>query len=47
MLTTVLALSVFVSACLILFSIAWNQAPDEQDATDEEREIALLQFYRP
>ena len=47
MLDTILVLTVFVIVHAILFAIAWKQAPDEQDLSDEEREVALLGFYHP
>ena len=47
MLETILLITVFVIVHAIFFAIAWKQAPDEQDLSDEEREAALLGFYHP
>ena len=47
MLNTILFLTVFVIVHVVFFAIAWKQAPDEQDLSDEEREAALLRFYHP
>ncbi|MFN8385391.1 MAG: hypothetical protein U0V48_01850 [Anaerolineales bacterium] len=47
MLVNILLISFFVIAYLVIFSIAWNQAPDEENLSDEEREAALTGFYHP
>lgn len=47
MLVNILLVAVFVIAYLVIFSIAWNQAPDEENLSDEEREAALTGFYHP
>lgn len=47
MLNTILLITVFVIVHVIFFTIAWKQAPDEQDLSDEEREAALWKFYHP
>lgn len=47
MLVNILLISFFVIAYLVIFSIAWNQVPDEENLSDEEREAALTGFYHP
>lgn len=47
MLDTILLITLFMIVNAIFFVIAWKQAPDEQDLSDEEREAALLGFYHP
>jgi hypothetical protein len=47
MLNTILLISIFVIVHIVFFAIAWKQAPDEQNITDEEREAALMSFYHP
>jgi hypothetical protein len=47
MLTNILIIAFFVTAYLVIFSIAWNQAPDEDNLSDEERDAALMDFYHP
>lgn len=47
MLNTILLITVFLIAQAVCFAIAWNQAPDEQDLSDEERKAALMGFYHP
>lgn len=43
----ILVITAFVIAYLSMVSIAWNQAPDEENLSDEEREAALMNFYHP
>ena len=47
MLNTILLITVFVIVQVVFFAIAWKQAPDEQDLSDEERDAALMGFYHP
>lgn len=47
MLANILLVSFFVIAYLVIFSIAWHQAPNEENLSDEEREAALTGFYHP
>ncbi|HET9910024.1 MAG TPA: hypothetical protein VFQ23_25475 [Anaerolineales bacterium] len=47
MLITILLVTLFVLVQAVCFVIAWKQAPDEQDLSDEEREAALMSFYHP
>ena len=47
MLNTILLVTLFVLVQAVCFAIAWKQAPDEQDLSDEEREAALWRFYHP
>ena len=47
MLDTILLTTLFVIVNALFFVIAWKQAPNEQDLSDEEREAALWKFYRP
>lgn len=47
MFNTIFLITVFVIVQAVCFAIAWKQAPDEQDLSDEEREAALMGFYHP
>ncbi|HET9905065.1 MAG TPA: hypothetical protein VFQ23_00445 [Anaerolineales bacterium] len=47
MFNTILLITVFVIVQVICIAVAWKQAPDEQDLSDEERQAALWRFYHP